>query len=165
MAYYLTTDTELMDIANAIRTKGGTEGTLTYPTGFSNAVRNLPQPPTFILLGNAKAENMSMPPDISDLPPGTIVMRGGFSFSLNRKQIYAFEARRYTIGETGELTIVSCHTAGIMYKDSAWQTGAGYNEENARISFSGNRLDVEPAGGMDQTIAIGITLISVAQMN
>lgn len=38
MADYLTTDTELTSIANAIRTKGGTSESLSFPTGFVDAV-------------------------------------------------------------------------------------------------------------------------------
>lgn len=38
MADYLTTDTELTSIANAIRTKGGTSASLVYPTGFVSAI-------------------------------------------------------------------------------------------------------------------------------
>lgn len=42
MADYLTTDTELTSIANAIRTKGGTAASLTYPTGFVSAINAIP---------------------------------------------------------------------------------------------------------------------------
>ena len=42
MANYLTTDTELTSIANAIRTKGGTSAQLTYPTGFVTAINAIP---------------------------------------------------------------------------------------------------------------------------
>ena len=42
MADYLTTDTELTSVANAIRTKGGTSASLVYPTGFVSAIQNLP---------------------------------------------------------------------------------------------------------------------------
>lgn len=42
MADYLTTDTELTSVANAIRTKGGTSSALVYPTGFVSAIQNLP---------------------------------------------------------------------------------------------------------------------------
>lgn len=38
MANYLTTDTELTSIANAIRTKGGTQAQLTFPSGFVSAI-------------------------------------------------------------------------------------------------------------------------------
>ena len=41
MADYLTTDTELTSIANAIRTKGGTSAALTYPAGFVTAIGNI----------------------------------------------------------------------------------------------------------------------------
>lgn len=42
MADYLTTDTELTSIANAIRTKGGTSSQLVYPTGFVSAIEAIP---------------------------------------------------------------------------------------------------------------------------
>lgn len=42
MADYLVTDTELTSIADAIRTKGGTSASLTFPTGFVSAVNDIP---------------------------------------------------------------------------------------------------------------------------
>ena len=42
MSDYLTTDTELTSIANAIRTKGGTSASLTYPAGFVSAIEAIP---------------------------------------------------------------------------------------------------------------------------
>lgn len=41
MADYLVTDTELTSVANAIRTKGGTSGTLSFPTGFVSAINDI----------------------------------------------------------------------------------------------------------------------------
>ena len=41
MADYLVTDTELTSIANAIRSKGGTSGTLSFPSGFVSAINNI----------------------------------------------------------------------------------------------------------------------------
>lgn len=41
MANYLTTDTELTSIADAIRTKGGTQADLVYPTGFVSAINDI----------------------------------------------------------------------------------------------------------------------------
>lgn len=38
MANYLTTDTDLTAVANAIRTKGGTSAQLTFPQGFVDAI-------------------------------------------------------------------------------------------------------------------------------
>lgn len=42
MADYLTTDTELTSIADAIRAKGGTSAPLVYPQGFIDAIMALP---------------------------------------------------------------------------------------------------------------------------
>lgn len=42
MADYKVTDTELTSIANAIRTKGGTQAQLEFPTGFVSAVHAIP---------------------------------------------------------------------------------------------------------------------------
>ena len=42
MTDYLTTDTELTSVANAIRTKGGTSAQLVYPTGFVSAINAIP---------------------------------------------------------------------------------------------------------------------------
>lgn len=46
MANYKVTDAELTGIANAIRTKGGTESQLEFPDGFSSAIANLPSQST-----------------------------------------------------------------------------------------------------------------------
>lgn len=42
MADYLVTDTELTSVANAIRTKGGTSASLSFPTEFVSAIENIP---------------------------------------------------------------------------------------------------------------------------
>lgn len=39
MANYLATDTDLTSVANAIRTKGGTSSSLSFPTGFVSAIQ------------------------------------------------------------------------------------------------------------------------------
>lgn len=41
MAKYLTNTAELTAVADAIRTKGGTEEPLTYPAGFVTAIENI----------------------------------------------------------------------------------------------------------------------------
>ena len=38
---YITTDSELISIANAIRTKGGTSTGLAFPSEFINAIGNI----------------------------------------------------------------------------------------------------------------------------
>ena len=42
MADYLTNDTDLTSVADAIRTKGGTSDPLTYPAGFVSAIEAIP---------------------------------------------------------------------------------------------------------------------------
>lgn len=42
MADYKATDTEFTSVANAIRTKGGGAGLLTWPNGFVSAIQNIP---------------------------------------------------------------------------------------------------------------------------
>ena len=42
MANYLATDTDLTAVANAIRTKGGTSASLSFPSGFVTAIGNIP---------------------------------------------------------------------------------------------------------------------------
>ena len=42
MADYLVTDSELTSVANAIRTKGGTSASLSFPTGFVSAIDEIP---------------------------------------------------------------------------------------------------------------------------
>lgn len=42
MANYLTTDTELTTVADAIRTKGGTSAALEWPSGFAQAIADIP---------------------------------------------------------------------------------------------------------------------------
>ena len=39
---YITNNSEISSIADAIRTKGGTSASLTYPTGFVTAIQNIP---------------------------------------------------------------------------------------------------------------------------
>lgn len=48
MANYLVTDTQLTSIADAIRAKGGTNASLSYPTGFINAIRAISSAPASI---------------------------------------------------------------------------------------------------------------------
>lgn len=43
MAEYLTNDTDLKKVANAIRVKGGTSANLSYPDGFVSAIQAIPQ--------------------------------------------------------------------------------------------------------------------------
>lgn len=48
MAEYLTNDTDLKKVANAIRAKGGTSANLSYPDGFVSAIQAIPQTTTLL---------------------------------------------------------------------------------------------------------------------
>ena len=41
MANYIATDTDLVAVANAIRSKGGTSASLTFPSGYVTAINNI----------------------------------------------------------------------------------------------------------------------------
>ena len=61
MANYLTTDTDLTSVANAIRTKGGTSAQLAFPAGFVSAIDAIPTggTATFELIGTYVFENVA----------------------------------------------------------------------------------------------------------
>ena len=59
MADYLTTTSELTSIANAIRTKGETTATLTYPTGFVSAINNIEINPVTLNVSKATVSKIS----------------------------------------------------------------------------------------------------------
>lgn len=47
MANYIVSDTDLTSVADAIRSKAGTSGTLVFPNGFTSAIADIPIPTTF----------------------------------------------------------------------------------------------------------------------
>lgn len=63
MADYRVTDTELTSIANAIRTKGATQASLEFPTGFVTAIDNIPTGREPILQSKTVTQNGTVTPD------------------------------------------------------------------------------------------------------
>lgn len=63
MADYRVTDTELTSIANAIRTKGATQASLEFPTGFVTAIENIPTGHEPVLQSKTVTENGTVTPD------------------------------------------------------------------------------------------------------
>lgn len=57
MANYKVTDTELTSVADAIRTKGGTQAQLEFPTGFVTAIGNIPTGGSATLITKAITQN------------------------------------------------------------------------------------------------------------
>ena len=59
MAEYLTTDAELSSIANAIRSKGGTTSSLTFPNDFVSAISNIEINPVELSVNGATVEKIT----------------------------------------------------------------------------------------------------------
>lgn len=57
MTDYLTTNTELTSIANAIRAKGGTSSSLVYPAGFVSAINAIPSGSSVIVEALSVTQN------------------------------------------------------------------------------------------------------------
>ena len=78
MADYKVTDTELTSIANAIRTKGGTQAQLEFPTGFVSAVQAIPTGGGVIVPLSATQNGVYTPPSGTDgYAPVTVNVSGG----------------------------------------------------------------------------------------
>ena len=68
MAEYVTTDTELTSIANAIRVKGGTSDALAYPTEFIDAINAIETTPeTQTKTVNPSESSQTVEPDSGKL--------------------------------------------------------------------------------------------------
>ena len=81
MADYKVTDTELTSIANAIRTKGGTQAQLEFPTGFVNAVQAIPTGGSAVVQPLSVSQNgvYNPPSGIDGYAPVTVNVSGGGS--------------------------------------------------------------------------------------
>lgn len=78
MADYKVTDTELTSIANAIRTKGGTQSQLEFPTGFVSAVQAIPTGSGVIQSLSVTANGTYTPPSgVDGYAPVTVNVSGG----------------------------------------------------------------------------------------
>lgn len=80
MADYKVTDTELTSIANAIRTKGGTQAQLVFPTGFVSAVQAIPSGGGVIRPLNVQQNGTYNPPSgVDGYSPVTVNVPSGGS--------------------------------------------------------------------------------------
>ena len=87
MADYRVTDTELTSIANAIRTKGATQASLEFPTGFVTAIENIPTGREPVLQSKTVTENGTVTPDQGYDGLSSVVVNvpgGGGSTSFTR---------------------------------------------------------------------------------
>ena len=93
MANYITTDTELTSIANAIRTKGGTSMSLTYPSGFISAIEDISTTPK-LQVKEVIAENMT-----ETYLPGSIII-ASMSYNLATGQHASASSHGLTVAKT-----------------------------------------------------------------
>ena len=87
MADYKVTDTELISIANAIRTKGGTSSQLEFPTGFVSAVQAIPTGGGVIQSLSVTQNGTYTPPSgVDGYAPVTVNVSGGGSITKIMEQ-------------------------------------------------------------------------------
>lgn len=121
MADYLTTDTELTSIANAIRTKGGTSASLTYPTGFVTAINNIPTGSTPTLISknitangtyNASSDNADGYSSVQVLVPtkGDLLVTDSLG-TLNTSSTTATTVKTISVSSLGlyDALVVNCN--------------------------------------------------------
>ena len=136
MSDYLVTDTELESIANAIRTKGGTQAQLTYPTGFVTAINNI-----------------STGVDVSDTTatPGQVL-----ATLADSTPVYFYTSAG--VRTQGTMTNRGAVTGTISTKDGEYTVPAGYHNGSGTVSIS----STEQAKIIADNIKSGVTLLGQA---
>ena len=118
MAEYVTTDTELTSVANAIRTKGGTSASLAYPTGFVSAIEAIPTGSTL--------------PDATGVYFGKVIVMGSFGITTVGMS-YSFE-----VGMTWNDFIASSYNDGNFAQaetEVIW-SGVPISDESGSVRVS-----------------------------
>ena len=100
MADYLVTDTELTSIAEAIRTKGGTSESLSFPTDYVSAIEGLPSvvQGEFTTGENAGVETVDVAYTGDGYPIACIVVVDGGAYNSSSLPWYS-SMQRYAVGQ------------------------------------------------------------------
>lgn len=144
MADYKVTDTELTSIANAIRTKGGTQSQLEFPTGFVSAVQAIPTG------GNMQSKTVTpnvagqtVTPDSGYDGLSSVVVNGDADLVAGniKKNVEIFGVTGSYEGGGG--TQYEIETNGlVLYFDGYNNTGAGHSDSATTWKdLSGNNND------------------------
>lgn len=135
MADYKVTDTELTSIANAIRTKGGTQAQLEFPTGFLSAVQAIPTggdiQPLYVTQNGA----YNPPSGVDGYAPVTVNVSGGgggdpaLPNEYQKVEYLSITDTQYVtvqsgLGSVGVMTIIDVSQDVISTSEAGF---AGYN--------------------------------------
>lgn len=119
MANYLTTDTDLTAVANAIRTKGGTSASLAFPAEFVSAIgaisggggeMTLLASGNYVLSSDLGTKNMVIPVSVSGTPMMILVVK---DTPRNAQQTFAWV--RFLNNIPTEISTVFGATTEIMH--------------------------------------------------
>ena len=110
MANYLTTDTDLTAVADAIRTKGGTNATLTFPSGFVSAINAIPSGGGGGSSASISSANFSRILYVPDVSSKAGLDFSSFSSDLNNKEFFY-------MGQVEQTTYCIAHFNGLSCVD------------------------------------------------
>lgn len=120
---YLTTDTELTGVADAIRERGGTSESLEYPDGFVSAIRSIPAGGGDEAYNIRVGENVNVVANSYTINPYQIVFRG-----------YVSSSAVYT--ETG--TLYPFINSNSTETGKTFVTGISFNPKDPLYVYAGD---------------------------
>ena len=115
MTDYITTDTDLTSVANAIRTKGGTSAALEWPSGFSSAIAAIPSSGGITPTGTISIDANGTY-DVTNYASADVSVSGGSSKNVQVAQ----STTRSTSSTYTEVISLTCDVAGTY--DVYWST-------------------------------------------
>lgn len=128
MADYKVTDTELTSIANAIRTKGGTQAQLEFPTGFVSAVQAIPTGGGVIQPLSATQNGTYNPPSgVDGYAPVTVNVSGGGSTIPGAVLLTPYE-KDIAIGYVGSFGFYAYQSSYSDYRSDFYDLGETVGE-------------------------------------
>lgn len=164
MADYITNDTELTSIANAIRTKGGTSTSLVYPSGFISAINAIPTGSSIDVEALTITQNGTYTaPTGKAYSPITVSVQGGVLVTeatlANGGIIKSITASPVI---SGTLSITSNGTFDVASYASAFVSVAGSapNLSSLTVTPTESQQAFTPAAGFDGYNSVTVNSIS-----